>query len=495
MTVLEALALTVALAACAADADDTMTTGGTGQDVQRRVTIAVSEEPWQRVDVDLTSGAETASSADMTRAGETMESLRATTAQSWDFTTTSPADVAMLGGDTDNWTDAEDKGQYLYKNELANAALLANGQPLTICNRLLFTAEAKKVKININNCIWLGGTGITLTIPDLKKGQEVKIVFTSSGDDERTFGSYNNLSKVSGFVAESEKTMHTGKGSVTEDGDVTFTTNSALYIYSIEVSARIDEGFGLYSETLGVKNSHIVWKTDILNWAGISNDFYLMLWPNNTVNKDLAFTAYAPYVDDSEFKSESHNVGDDEDPGKVSDFGVTARGATTLRFMPHSDNRIDLLYAKKTITDDGVLQLDFKHALGKLSIGTITNGFGEDITLTQIKISGTRVTKADLALASGEWSNKTENSADVTYNSDALSTLFGSLEIADGRWLTFPRNVAYTQIPGTTLTFEYTFKTQATQTTFTVSKAIPVEAGINKFVNINVDQNHAVMLR
>ena len=235
MTVLEALALTVALAACAADADDTMTTGGTGQDVQRRVTIAVSEEPWQRVDVDLTSGAETASSADVTRAGETMDSLRATTAQSWDFTTTSPADVAMLGGDTDNWTDAEDKGQYLYKNELANAALLANGQPLTICNRLLFTAEAKKVKININNCIWLGGTGITLTIPDLKKGQEVKIVFTSSGDDERTFGSYNNLSKVSGFVAESEKTMHTGKGSVTEDGDVTFTTNSALYIYRYTV--------------------------------------------------------------------------------------------------------------------------------------------------------------------------------------------------------------------------------------------------------------------
>ena len=198
---------------------------------------------------------------------------------------------------------------------------------------------------------------------------------------------------------------------------------------------------------------------------------------------DIPFTAYAPYISDS-------NLADADDP---EEFGIVSRNKDNLVFKPHTDNRIDLMYAEHTTSQEGVVQLNFKHALGKLSIGTIYNDYGEEMSLNQITISGTRRTQGTLSLSTGEWSSITTASENVVYGKALLESIFGNLDIPNKGSLTFPKDLAYTQIPGTTLTFEYQFKT-SNNTTFTVSATMEVEEGKNKFVNITINQNHQVVL-
>ena len=154
------------------------------------------------------------------------------------------------------------------------------------------------------------------------------------------------------------------------------------------------------------------------------------------------------------------------------------------------------MYAEHSTSDAGVVQLNFKHALGKLSVGTISNNYGEDITLTQIRLSSTHFCeKGTLDLSTGNWTveaGDVNNSYTETYNSTTLTALFGSLAIPDKGFLTFPKDVAYTQIPGTVMTFEYTFTTA--NNTFTVSKEMTVVKGENIFININIGQNHEVVI-
>jgi hypothetical protein len=213
------------------------------------------------------------------------------------------------------------------------------------------------------------------------------------------------------------------------------------------------------------------------------------------VSVDLDFTAYSPYVAGDELKSETHADGDYRDPNKVSDYGVTARDANSLTFMPHSDNRIDLLYAEDYTDNDGTVHLNFKHALGKLSIGTVTNDYGEPISLKQITLRGAKCTKATMSLNTGEWSDKTLTASDheIVYQQAALEALFGSLTIPDKGSLVFPSYVNYQQIPGSTITFEYLFENSAGKQ-LKVTKALPIVQGVNTYINIRVDQNHAVVL-
>lgn len=221
----------------------------------------------------------------------------------------------------------------------------------------------------------------------------------------------------------------------------------------------------------------------ITRGSGESGIFY--------VCADIPFTAYAPYISDANLvPAEKVN---DYPAENTNAYGIVSRNKDNIVFKPHSDNRIDLMYAEHTTTNDGVVNLNFKHALGKLSIGTIRNDYGENLSLNQITISGTRNIKGTLSLSTGEWSNITENEENVVYNAATLATIFGDLNIPDKGALTFPKNVAYTQIPGTTLTFTYQFKT-VNNTTFSVAATMRVDQGVNKFVNITIGQNHEVVL-
>ncbi len=221
----------------------------------------------------------------------------------------------------------------------------------------------------------------------------------------------------------------------------------------------------------------------ITRGSGESGIFYICA--------DIPFTAYSPYISDANLvPAEKVNLY----PAENNDaYGFVSRNKDNIVFKPHSDNRIDLMYAEHTTTNDGVVNLNFKHALGKLSIGTIRNDYGENLRLTQIRITGTRYTKGTLSLSTGEWSSQTSSSEVVTYGESLLRSIFGSLNIPNKGSLTFPKDIAYTQIPGTTLTFEYQFTT-GSGTTFTVSATMRFDQGVNKFVNITINQNHEVVL-
>lgn len=448
----------------------------------RAVVIAVTETGWDGQIVSLT------------RSGETLEALKSSSVRIWDFTKTPRTDINLLKSDAAKaegakWSYDSENKRYTNLSNI-DGVLEANGIALYMTEELSFSSETSnvgKIKIDIDKQLQLGGSNIVLTISNLIAGQEVTIKFAATGETAATFDTRTNLKDATGFTAANKNTIQEGKATVIADGAVTFknTTNgTGINIYSISVTRAESDGFGLYcnSDRMKVINSHIVWDADIQSWKGISNDAYLMLWPNNTIVGQgvIAFTAYSPYISDDNLAT-------------GGGYGIVSRDKDNLVFKPHSDNRIDLMYAEHTTSPEGVVQLNFKHALGKLSVGTISNDYGENLSLNQITISGTRKTQGTLSLSTGEWSDITSSSENVVYNAEILASIFGDLSIPDKGSLTFPKDVAYTQIPGTTLTFTYQFKT-ANNTTFEVSATMEVEKGINKFVNIKIGQNHEVVL-
>ena len=457
----------------------------------RAVKIAVTETGWQSSLLTIDQTGQT------TRAGETLEELKNNSERTWDFTKTPGVDLNVLKADAAGalakW-EANDAKTEFSNISAMNGTLQANGVALYMAEGLTFsnvpakTEESIGMRIDINRRLLLNSKDICITLPSLEKGQKVTVRFSSTGSNSRNIIPGGSVSPTAAVVSSSTTPVECTV-TMTANGSPTFTVGTgtdgnAVYIYSISVTRAESDGFGLYSSSnrLKVINSHIVWDSDIQSWKGISNDAYLMLWPNNTIDKaGIAFTAYAPYIDD-------------ESLTPTPTEGIISRDANSVVFKPISDNRIDLMYAEHTTSADGVVQLNFKHALGKLSVGTISNNYGEDITLTQIRLSSTHFCKkGTLDLSTGNWTVEDVNTNYTeTYNSTALAALFGSLAIPDKGFLTFPKDVAYTQIPGTVMTFEYTFTTA--NNTFTVSKEMTVVKGENIFININIGQNHEVVI-
>lgn len=578
------------------------------------VVIAVTETGWDGQIVSLT------------RSGETLEALKSSSVRIWDFTKTPRTDINLLKSDAAKaegakWINGKGDDTQFKSQSAFSGALQANGVALYMTEDLTFsgvTATEGDLRIDVDNRLLLNSSGIGITLPSLKKGQEITVEFSTTKEgNSRNIVPSGNVSSTDAVESTSTSTHAKCVVTMTADGSPTFTVGtgsdgSAVYIYSISVTRAESDGFGLYcsSDRMKVINSHIVWDADIQSWKGISNDAYLMLWPNNIMRCNVAFNGsdvqsrpnYYTFSDSHNFDSKftgctydgitftqglKMEVGttisfksgisanpvtvtivqsdweDAEHPhgtpatiqfdgtpldvanatsitgGKVytiknvtagphtitrgsgesgifyvcvdipftayspyisdeslsptPDVGIISRNGISLVFKPHSDNRIDLMYAEHTTSPEGVVQLNFKHALGKLSVGTISNDYGENLSLNQITISGTRNTQGTLSLSTGEWSDITPSSENVVYNKEILASIFGDLSIPDKGSLTFPKDVAYTQIPGTTLTFTYQFET-ANNTTFEVSATMKVEKGINKFVNIKIGQNHEVVL-
>lgn len=589
----------------------------------RAVKIAVTETSWDGHVVSVT------------RSGETLEALKDKSDREWDFTKTPLMDISVLKADVAkaegySWVKVGDT----YESNSAFSVLQANGVTLYMTEDLTFsgvTATQGDLRIDVDNRLMINKSGIGIMLPSLKKGQQITVEFSTTSDTKsRNIVPSGSVSSTDAVVSTSTSTHAECVVTMTADGSPTFTVGSgtegsSVYIYKISVTRAESDGFGLYSSSdrMKVINSHIVWDADIQSWKGISNDAYLMLWPNNIVKCDVAFngtdkqskpgyytftgnhnfntkfkectydgitfteglkmeagttisfnvgafassdnsatvtivqsdwqdngnphgtpktimfdggelnvanatsipggkvytikkvaygshtitrgsgesglfyvsvdipfTAYAPYIDNGSFAT-ADTYSDDP-----SDYGFVSRNKDAVVFKPYKDNRIDLMYAEHTTSADGVVQLNFKHALGKLSIGTIYNNYGENIKLTQIKLSSTHFCqKGTLNLNTGEWTeNKVNEHYEETYVPEALAVLFGTLDIPDKGKLTFPKDVAYTQIPGTTLSFEYTFETD-NHTTFSVTREIRIEKGKNIYVNINIGQNHEVVLQ
>ena len=162
--------------------------------------------------------------------------LNASAQTRWDFAQTPESDVTALSAATTEWSYTESSNRYESINAI-DGPLTAGGQELQLAKGLLFTAAAKKIRIDVNNRLQLAGKNITVTTPALKKGQNVTIVFASTGNTAVTFDANTNLTDTQGFVAADKNTIQTGKGKVAADGTVTFkSTGGSINIFSIEVA-------------------------------------------------------------------------------------------------------------------------------------------------------------------------------------------------------------------------------------------------------------------
>ena len=166
----------------------------------------------------------------------TMNAQTETINKSWTFTSSpSSTDVANITADAANWKK-DSKSRYCYINSLDNAALTANGQPISLTEGLNFTATANSngnIRIaGSTKSLWLGNA-CKIIIPARQKGDVVTITYmTSNKSATRNLG----LENIEGtFPATTGKTQQTGYGKVTADGDVTFIIEGGMYFYTLAV--------------------------------------------------------------------------------------------------------------------------------------------------------------------------------------------------------------------------------------------------------------------
>ena len=154
--------------------------------------------------------------------------LTAIQAQTWDMTTISSADKALLAADATHWTYETAKDRYATATPLSEAAIVAGGTELQLTKGLRFTTNKGNLRIDIKGKrLWLNGT---MTINGAKAGQRVTVVCKSSGKKDARTITTSNLTAVSGLKAATMSTEQTGTGIVEADGSVRLTTTGAMYV-------------------------------------------------------------------------------------------------------------------------------------------------------------------------------------------------------------------------------------------------------------------------
>ena len=170
-------------------------------------------------------------------------------------------------------------------------------------------------------------------------------------------------------------------------------TLSGLRATTGDLPSGYDHGFGLYvyatntstsTTTAMMANRQVTWDIASARW----NYGYDAYWPKTSTGENLKAYAYAPYN---------------------SSFSVTEAGKLSFT-AADGQSAVDLLYAAD---DDinrstGETELTFKHALAKLTLGTIANtSSARDMLVSDIIVKGNFYTGGDLDLGTGEWTNKT----------------------------------------------------------------------------------------
>ncbi len=163
--------------------------------------------------------------------------------QQWNFTSVPSADASLIASDS-NWK-TDSKSRYCYVLALDNAKLSASGTELSVTKKLLFTVSANSdgnVRLGgETSTLWLGDA-TSITIPDCKAGEMVKIEYmTSKKSATRSL----SLSNVDGtFPASTGKEHQTGTGKVLVDGSVSFGITGGMYIYNLIVGDEETIGGG-----------------------------------------------------------------------------------------------------------------------------------------------------------------------------------------------------------------------------------------------------------
>ena len=159
----------------------------------------------------------------------------------WDFTSVNDADYSAMANDPDNWKKDAEVDRYGNAKALQNASLMAGNAELDFAKGILFTVtKADGIRIDrANRRLGLNGSGITVTIPNLKKGQTIRIVsrIGNKSGTNRYLEATTNLTVKSGFATHDKDEQITNEATVTDDGIISFTTKEGgINLYSITIT-------------------------------------------------------------------------------------------------------------------------------------------------------------------------------------------------------------------------------------------------------------------
>lgn len=149
-------------------------------------------------------------------------------------------------------------------------------------------------------------------------------------------------------------------------------------------------GFGLYvyaGATAMMENRQVTWNGTNARW-NYGTDAY---WPKTSTGETLKAFAYAPYKG-------------------TSPWPVTTDGVLSFETALNGLSAVDLLYANDADIDrsTGKTDLDFRHALAKVSLGAVANASStRDMLVTDISVTGSFYTGGKVDLTTGAWSDKT----------------------------------------------------------------------------------------
>ena len=444
-----------------------------------------SAESADGLSLDVVGQAWTNQTYSVTRSGETLEELRTIgAARLWNFLSIPADDVTALGAASSLWTYDNETKTYTSTTAVNNT--LKGGADgtteLTYTAGLVFSAAAGGIHLvndGTDNCISFKGT---LTINNLKAGQTVTVASLVSP------GPPMNISNVIGSPAipasvpparrEETRTV-AANGSVT----LTFQGPTPVKIYTISVSAATDDGFGLYCSELRISNTQVTWDNVNGKWK-IGGD-YNTYWRRNQT-EELNIYAYAPY------NASAYTI---PEPGKLTYQADLHSNPSYTTYL--SGNNVDLLYASRVAyarnsTEPAVLT--FKHALAKMTFGTITNNTGGTLSLSGFTVRGTLYNSATLDLTTGKWTGHVTNAqGSVVVPPPFASATIPPLNDKETIIPTMPsRELSF--IPREDGTLPLTVEVNSSVADETFSFDITLEQGKNKTYNISVGKNHEVVI-
>lgn len=265
-------------------------------------------------------------------------------------------------------------------------------------------------------------------------------------------------------------------------------TIAGLKATSGDVPSGYDYGFSLHGvNLLGAPSVHrqVTWNSSTGQWNS-GNRIY---WKRTSGSETFNVYAYAPYKTEDYTYSEVPTFPSTTSP-------ETWNGKITFTANEANGTNVDLLYAGAVVKrSDGLAQLTFRHAMAKLSFGTITNSTGETVTLSSLALSGSLYPSGDLTLyhnngtSGGTWSPASATSQNYTRNDfDPDTDGNQSLELANGEVKSLNID-PFILIPGPTVTITLTFSGGNTYS-FTTT----LEQGKDKTYNITVEKNFEVVI-
>lgn len=371
---------------------------------------------------------------DITRVGETLLALKTNGFGLF-------SDNLGLTNQEVSWKEnAWDYGsKLLWPNNVVKYSVSFNGE-MKESKAEYFTKTGDSFNSKFNGCTYQGidftsgfelESGAKITWTSGAKGNKTKVIIVQSNwektDGEEVYGTPN--------------TIQFDDVELKLDGSASLESGAT---YSVK---KIKGGL-IYTIRNVAPGSH-----SIMRYNKESGIFY--------VSVDVDVYAYAPY-----------------------NSGTTLTG-DKITFSPGTD----LLWAEDSVSTDGMIHLNFKHALGKLSFGHITNNYGRDITLEKVSLSYTpRYTSGGLSLVNGTWTETSSESLSDTYS------LSPNLSVGEGKSENLGLE-SVLQIPGSTVTATFTFTSADYGTESITSPAIEFEQGVNKTVSVTIGMNHEVVIK